>query len=138
MNLLCTFCRCARLVRAGKMPRSLTRVEDWARAETFAKRTSFHYRISAEPEQRAATASPFCRGFFIGKTRAHGIPQTGTVAASFSMSGGSVSHISDLNCWPKNKVACVSLLEENSRLKRLVADLTLDKAMLQGVLSKKV
>ena len=30
------------------------------------------------------------------------------------------------------------LEEENSRLKRLVADLTLDKAMLQGVLSKKV
>jgi putative transposase len=30
------------------------------------------------------------------------------------------------------------LQEENSRLKRLVADLTLDKAMLQDVLSKKV
>ena len=30
------------------------------------------------------------------------------------------------------------LQEENSRLKRLVADLTLDKAMLQEVLSKKV
>jgi putative transposase len=29
------------------------------------------------------------------------------------------------------------LQEENSRLKRLVADLTLDKAMLQDVLSKK-
>ena len=30
------------------------------------------------------------------------------------------------------------LQEENSRLKRLVADLTLDQAMLQDVLSKKV
>jgi putative transposase len=30
------------------------------------------------------------------------------------------------------------LQEENSRLKRLVADLTLDKVMLQDVLSKKV
>jgi putative transposase len=30
------------------------------------------------------------------------------------------------------------LQEENSRLKRLVADLTLDKARLQDVLSKKV
>ena len=30
------------------------------------------------------------------------------------------------------------LQEENSRLKRLVADLTLDKAMLQDVLAKKV
>jgi putative transposase len=30
------------------------------------------------------------------------------------------------------------LQEENSRLKRLVADLTLDKAMLQDVLSKKL
>ena len=30
------------------------------------------------------------------------------------------------------------LQEENSRLKRLVADLTLDKAMLQDVLSKNV
>jgi len=30
------------------------------------------------------------------------------------------------------------LQEENSRLKRLVADLTLDKAMLQDVLSKEV
>ena len=30
------------------------------------------------------------------------------------------------------------LQEENRRLKRLVADLTLDKAMLQDVLSKKV
>ena len=30
------------------------------------------------------------------------------------------------------------LQEENSRLKRLVADLTLDKAMLQDMLSKKV
>jgi putative transposase len=30
------------------------------------------------------------------------------------------------------------LQEENLRLKRLVADLTLDKAMLQDVLSKKV
>jgi putative transposase len=30
------------------------------------------------------------------------------------------------------------LQEENSRLKRLVADLTLDKAMLQEVLSKRV
>jgi putative transposase len=30
------------------------------------------------------------------------------------------------------------LQEENSRLKRLVADLTLDKAMLQEVLSKKL
>ena len=30
------------------------------------------------------------------------------------------------------------LQEENSRWKRLVADLTLDKAMLQDVLSKKV
>ena len=30
------------------------------------------------------------------------------------------------------------LQEENSRLKRLVADRTLDKAMLQDVLSKKV
>ena len=30
------------------------------------------------------------------------------------------------------------LQEENSRLKRLGADLTLDKAMLQDVLSKKV
>jgi putative transposase len=30
------------------------------------------------------------------------------------------------------------LQEENSRLKRLVADLTLDKAMLQDVLSRKV
>jgi putative transposase len=30
------------------------------------------------------------------------------------------------------------LQEENGRLKRLVADLTLDKAMLQDVLSKKV
>jgi putative transposase len=30
------------------------------------------------------------------------------------------------------------LQEENSRLKRLMADLTLDKAMLQDVLSKKV
>ena len=29
------------------------------------------------------------------------------------------------------------LQEENSRLKRVVADLTLDKAMLQDVLSKK-
>jgi putative transposase len=29
------------------------------------------------------------------------------------------------------------LQEENARLKRLVADLTLDKAMLQDVLSKK-
>ena len=29
------------------------------------------------------------------------------------------------------------LQEENSRLKRLVADLTLDRTMLQGVLSKK-
>jgi len=29
------------------------------------------------------------------------------------------------------------LQEENARLKRLVADLTLDKTMLQGVLSKK-
>ena len=30
------------------------------------------------------------------------------------------------------------LQKENSRLKRLVADLTLDKAMLQEVLSKEV
>jgi hypothetical protein len=35
-----TFWGNERLMRAGKMPRSLTRVEDWARAETFAKRTS--------------------------------------------------------------------------------------------------
>ena len=51
MNLPSTFCRNGRLMWAGKMSRSLTRVEDWARAEAFAKRTSFHYRISAEPEQ---------------------------------------------------------------------------------------
>jgi hypothetical protein len=44
------------LMRAGAMPRSLTRVEDWARAEAFAKRTSFHYRSSAEPEQRFGSA----------------------------------------------------------------------------------
>ena len=30
------------------------------------------------------------------------------------------------------------LEEENAKLKRLVADLSLDKAMLQGVLSKKL
>jgi putative transposase len=30
------------------------------------------------------------------------------------------------------------LRDENTRLKRLVADLTLDKAMLQDVLSKKL
>jgi len=44
-------------MRAGTMPHSLTRAEDWARAETFAKRTSFHYRISAEPEQPFGSAN---------------------------------------------------------------------------------
>ena len=44
-------------MRAGKMPRSLTRVEDWAKAEAFAKRTSLHYGISAEPEQPLGSAN---------------------------------------------------------------------------------
>ena len=44
-------------MRAGNMPRSLTRVEDWARAETFAKRTPFHHRISAKPEQPFGSAN---------------------------------------------------------------------------------
>jgi len=38
------------------MPCILTRVEDWARAETSAKRTSFHYRISAEPYGKRCAA----------------------------------------------------------------------------------
>ena len=33
-------CPTARLMRPGKTPRSLMRVEDWARAEAFSKRTS--------------------------------------------------------------------------------------------------
>ena len=49
--------RNGRVMRPGKMPRRLTRVEDWARAETFAKRTSFHYCISAEPEQPFGSAN---------------------------------------------------------------------------------
>ena len=46
-----------RLMGAGTMPRSLTRAEDWARAETFAKRTSFHSRIWAEPAQLFCSAN---------------------------------------------------------------------------------
>jgi hypothetical protein len=46
-----------RLMGAGTMPHSLTRAEDWARAETFAKRTSFHSRIWAEPEQPLGSAN---------------------------------------------------------------------------------
>jgi putative transposase len=33
---------------------------------------------------------------------------------------------------------CKQLQEENARLKRLVAELTLDKSMLQDVLTKKL
>jgi hypothetical protein len=56
INLPSTFCRNGRLMQPGMMPPSLTRAGDWARAETFAKQTSFHYRISAEPEQPLGSA----------------------------------------------------------------------------------
>ena len=40
--------------------------------------------------------------------------------------------------WPSELRKRKQLEEENSKLKRIVADLSLDKAMLQDVLSKKL
>jgi hypothetical protein len=60
------------LMRAGKMPRSWTRVEDWARAETFAKRSSLHDRISAELEQPLGSAKHLDGEGLLGKR-----PETG-------------------------------------------------------------
>ncbi len=59
------------------MPRSLTRVEDWARAEAFAKRTSSHYRISAEPEQHFCSANYLDGEWASRKAARHGnlVPQ---------------------------------------------------------------
>jgi hypothetical protein len=49
-------------MRAGKTPRSLTRVEDGPRAEEFAKRTSLHcrphYHFHSSPYSRFANAEP--------------------------------------------------------------------------------
>jgi putative transposase len=42
------------------------------------------------------------------------------------------------SCWHRGLRRLKQLEEENSKLKRLVADLSLDKAMLQDVLSKKL
>jgi hypothetical protein len=49
MNLPSPFYRNGGLMRAGTMPRSLTRAEDGARAEAFAKRIAGHYRFAIAP-----------------------------------------------------------------------------------------
>ena len=60
MNLYPRYSRNERRMRAGKMPRVLARVEDWAKAEAFAKRTSIPSCLSQPKPPQLSSAVPVC------------------------------------------------------------------------------